>query len=251
MQMYKVVIIEDDAELAQTLAKVLSVEAPFFELKGIAPSIEEGEKLILDVNPDVAFFDVELKDGLSFELLEKLPRIDFEIIFVTAFSHYAINAFKYSAIDFVTKPIDPDDIRRASERAVESLSKKDIDQRIKNLLFNRTQDQKEQRIVLQTAGSMHVVKVNDIIRCESDINYTTFYIEGAKPIVVSKTMGEFEKLLPSNFFRAHRSHLLNLNYVVEVNKRNGMAILSNNEKIEVSVRRKDEFIKALKEFCCP
>jgi len=248
--MYKVVIIEDDAELAQTLAKVLSVEAPLFELKGIAPSIEEGEKLILDVKPDVAFFDVELKDGLSFELLEKLQTIDFEIIFVTAFSHYAINAFQYSAVDFVVKPIDPDDIRRASERAIESLSKKDIDERIKNLLFNRNQDQKEQRIVLQTAGSMHVVKVKDIIRCESDINYTTFHLNTGNPIVVSKTMGEFERLLPPYFFRAHRSHLINLNYVVEVKKRTGIAILSNNEKIEISSRKKESFLNALKDFCC-
>jgi len=236
--MYKVVIIEDDVELAQTLAKVLSVEAPFFELKGIAPSIEEGEKLILDVKPDVAFFDVELKDGLSFELLEKLQTIDFEIIFVTAFSHYAINAFQYSAVDFVVKPIDPDDIRRASERAIESLSKKDIDERIKNLLFNRNQDQKEQRIVLQTAGSMHVVKVKDIIRCESDINYTTFHLNTGNPIVVPY------------FFRAHRSHLINLNYVVEVKKRTGIAILSNNEKIEISSRKKESFLNALKDFCC-
>jgi two-component system LytT family response regulator len=249
--MYKVVIIEDDAELAQTLAKVLAVEAPFFELKGIAPSIEAGEKLILDVNPDVAFFDVELADGLSFDLLERLPSIGFEIIFVTAFSHYAINAFQYSAVDFVVKPIDPDDIRRASEKAIESLSKKNIEERIKNLLFNRNQDQKEQRIVLQTAGSMHVVKVNDIIRCESDINYTTFYINGGKTIVVSKTMGEFERILPPCFFRAHRSHLINLNYVVEVKKRSGIAILENNEKIEVSFRKKEAFLQALKEFCCP
>lgn len=249
--MYKVVIIEDDAELAQTLANIISIEAPFFVLKGIAPSIAEGEKLINEVKPDVAFFDVELKDGLSFELLEKLPSIDFEIIFVTAFSHYAINAFQYSAIDFVVKPVDPDDIQRASKRAVDRLTKKDINERIQNLLFNRNQDQQEQRIVLQTAGSMHVVKVKDIIRCESDINYTTFYLNEGKPIVVSKTMGEFERLLPASFFRVHRSHLINLNYVVEVKKRTGIAILANNEKIEVSSRKKESFLQALKDFCCP
>jgi len=247
--MYKVIIIEDDIELAQTLAKVLSIEAPFFELKGIAPSIAEGEKLINEVKPDVAFFDVELKDGLSFELLEKLPKIDFEIIFVTAFSHYAINAFQYSAIDFVVKPIDPDDIRRASERAVESLSKKNIAERIQNLLFNRTKESTEQRLMLQTAGSVHFVKISDIIRCESDINYTTFFLSTGKSIMVSKTMGEFERLLPAFFFRAHRSHLINLNYVVEVKKRSGIAILSNNEKIEVSFRKKEAFLNALKDFC--
>jgi two-component system, LytTR family, response regulator len=248
--MYKVIIIEDDIELAQTLAKVISNEAPFFELKGMAASIAEGEKLIAEVNPEVAFLDVELKDGLSFELLEKLPSINFEIIFVTAFSHYAINAFHYSAIDFVLKPIDPDDIRRASERAVESLSKKNIDERIQNLLFNRNKEPADHRIILQTAGSAHFVRVKDIIRCESDVNYTTFYLCDGKSIMVSKTMGEFERLLPSCFFRAHRSHLINLNYVVEVKKRSGIAILSNKEKIEISFRKKDAFLKALKDFCC-
>jgi two-component system, LytTR family, response regulator len=247
--MYKVIIIEDDFELAQTLAKIISIEAPLFELVGIAGSILEGEKLIADVNPDVAFFDVELKDGLSFELLEKIQKIDFEIIFVTAYSQYAINAFHYSAIDFVLKPVDPDDIRRASERAVESISKKNIDERIKNMLFNRNQEPVEHRIILQTAGSVHFVRVKDIIRCESDVNYTTFYLSDGKSIMVSKTMGEFERLLPPFFFRAHRSHLINLNYVVEVKKRSGIAILSNKEKIEISFRKKDAFLQALKDFC--
>jgi two-component system LytT family response regulator len=247
--MYKAIIIEDDLELAQTLAKIISIEAPSFDLMGIAASISEGEKLINEIKPDVAFFDIELKDGMSFELLEKLPKIDFEIIFVTAFSNYAINAFQYSAIDFVVKPIDPDDIRRASERAVEALSKKNIDERIKNLLFNRNHENSEQRIVLQTAGSVHVVKVKDIIRCESDINYTTFYIADGKSIVVSKTIGEFERILPPYFFRTHRSNLINMNYVVEVKKRSGIAILSNNEKIEISSRKKDAFMQALKDFC--
>jgi two-component system LytT family response regulator len=249
--MYKVIIIEDDIELAQTLSRIISIEAPSFDLKGIATSIAEAEKLIAEVNPDVAFCDVELKDGLSFELLEKLPKINFEIIFVTAFSQYAINAFQYSAIDFVVKPIDPDDIRRASEKVVESLTKKNIEERIHNLLFNRSQDQKEQRIVLQTAGSIHVVKLKDIIRCESDINYTTFFLNDGKSIMVSKTMGEFERLLPSYFFRAHRSHLINLNYVIEVKKRTGIAILTNNEKIEISFRKKEAFLKAIKDFCRP
>jgi two-component system LytT family response regulator len=249
--MYKVVIIEDDAELAQTLAKVIGNEAPFFEIKGIAPSIAEGEKLIAEVDPDVAFFDVELSDGLSFDLLERLPSVRFEIIFVTAFSNYAFNAFKYSAIDFVTKPIDPEDIRRASERAIQSIEKNNIDQRVRTLLLNRKQDQLEQHIVLQTAISLHIVKVKNIIRCESDVNYTTFYLTDGKSIVVSRTLGEFEKILPSCFFRVHRSHLINLNFVLEVKKQIGIVILSNNEKVEFSLRRKDAFLQALKEFCCP
>ncbi len=247
--MYKAVIIEDDFELAQTLAKVLSIEAPFFELKGIAPSIAEGEILINEVKPDVAFFDVELEDGLSFELLKKFPSIDFEIIFVTAFSHYAINAFQYSAIDFVVKPVDPDDIQRASKRAIDMLAKKDINERIQNLLFNRNQEPLNHRILLQTAGSVHCVQIKDIIRCESDVNYTTFYLDNAKPIVVSKTLGEFERLLPPYFFRAHRSHIINLNYVAEVKKRSGIAVLLNNEKIEISSRKKEAFLQAIKDFC--
>lgn len=247
--MYKVIIIEDDIEIAQTLAKIISIEAPFFELKGIAPSIVDAEKLIAEVNPDVAFCDVELQDGLSFEIFEKLSSINFEVVFVTAYSHYALNAFQYSAIDFVVKPIDPDDIRRASQRAVESLSKKNIDERIHNFLSNRNQELSDQHIILQTAGSMHFVKINDIIRCESDVNYTTFHINNGKSILVSKTMGEFEKMLPSCFCRIHRSHLVNLNCVLEVKKKSNVVILSNGDKIDISSRKKDAFLQVLKDFC--
>lgn len=249
MTKYKIVIIEDDSELAQTLAKIINIEVPFFEIKGIAPSIVEGKRLIQEIKPDIAFFDVELKDGLSFDLLENIPEIDFEIIFVTAYSHYAINAFHYSAIDYIVKPIDPDDIRKASERAINSLLKRNIDERIKNLLFNQKQEQSEQRIMLYTADSLHFVKVKDIVRCESDINYTTFHLNNRKTIVVSKTMGEFERILPPCFFRIHRSHLINLSYVVEVKKKNNIAILSNNDRIEISIRKKDAFLQALKDIC--
>ncbi|HPR31852.1 MAG TPA: LytTR family DNA-binding domain-containing protein [Prolixibacteraceae bacterium] len=247
--MYKVVIIEDDRELAHSLEKIIRAEAPFFEVKGVAPSISEGEKLIRQVQPDVAFFDVELEDGLSFDLLEKLPEVNFEIIFVTAYSHYALNAFRYSAIDFVVKPVDPDDIRRVSEKAVDSLVKKDIQERINNLIFNTKAETMNQRLLLQTAGSLYFIPLNDIVRCESDINYTTFVLASGKTIVVSKSIGEFEKMLPPCFFRVHRSHLINLKYVIEVKKRSGVALLSNKEKIEISVRKKDAFLQAMKELC--
>lgn len=246
--MYKVVIIEDDRELAQTLESIIKTEAPFLEVKGIAPSISLGQKLIAEVNPDIAFCDVELEDGLSFDLLEKLPAINFEIIFVTAFSKYAVNAFRYSAIDFIVKPVDPDDIRRVSEKAIKSLSEKNIQERINNLLYNNKASELNQRIMLQTAGSVYFVPLNEVVRCESDINYTQFILKDGRSILVSKTIGEYEKIMPSNFFRAHRSHLLNLHYVTEVKKRKGVAILSNKEKIEISVRKKDAFLQAMKDI---
>lgn len=249
MNMYKVVIIEDDRELAQTLESILKTEAPLFEVKGIAPSVAAGEKLINDVKPDIAFCDVELEDGLSFELLEKLPEINFEIVFVTAYSKYAVQAFRFSAIDFVVKPIDPDDIRRVSEKVVKSLSDKNIHERINNLLYNHKADEQDRRIMLQTAGSVYYVPLNEVVRCESDVNYTSFLLSDGRSVLVSKTMGEFEKMLPSFFFRAHRSHLVNLHYVVEVNKRQGVAVLSNKEKIEISVRKKDAFLQAMKSLC--
>jgi two-component system, LytTR family, response regulator len=246
--MYNVIIIEDDRNLAQALIKVIHDVAPQFEIKGTAPSIEEAKLLIETIKPDIAFMDVELQDGLSFELLEQIPEITFEVIFVTAFSQYAIDAFKYSAIDFILKPIDPDDIALAAKKVTRSLEMKDIDLRIKNLLYNKTQEPVNQRIILQTSGSVHYVKMKDIIRCESDVNYTTFFLTEGKPIVVSKTIGEFERMLPPYFFRTHRSHLVNLNYIEEVKKRTGIVILSNKEKIEISSRRKEAFLEALKEY---
>ncbi|MBN1927569.1 MAG: response regulator transcription factor [Prolixibacteraceae bacterium] len=247
--MYKVVIIEDDPELALTLENILKKEAPLFEVLGTAPSVKEGERLIKEVEPDIAFCDVELEDGLSFDLLEKLPEINFEIVFVTAYSKYAVQAFHYSAIDFVVKPIDPDDIRRVSEKIVKSLSDKSIQERIKNLLYNNKANEQDQRIMLQTASSVYYVPLKEVVRCESDVNYTSFLLSDGRSVLVSKTMGEFEKILPSFFFRAHRSHLVNLHFVVEVKKRQGLAVLSNNEKIEISVRKKDAFLQAMKNLC--
>jgi len=247
--MYKAIIIEDDPMLAQTLAKIIKAEAPYFELKGEAPSITGAKKLIDEVRPDVVFCDVELEDGLSFQLLSELEKIDFEIIFVTAFGHYAINAFRYSAIDFVLKPIDPDDIRQASERVLESLGKKNINERMQNFLFNRSQAPTEQKIILQTTTSTHYVPIREIVRCEADINYTRFFLDNGKTIMVSKTMSEFEKMLPAHFFRVHRSHLLNLNYVQEFKKKSNLVVLSNNEKIEISTRKREAFLEALQNLC--
>ncbi len=245
--MIKVVIIEDDKSLAATLMKILSEVAPQCKVMGIAPSVKEAKQLIDDVKPDIAFFDVELEDGLSFDLLEQLTDINFEIIFVTAYSSYAFNAFKYSAIDFIVKPVDPDDISRAVSRAVKSLSKNDISKRIDIFLQNKKEEQViNQRITLRTSASTHYVQIKDIIRCESDINYTTFHLVDGKKIVVSKTMGEFEKMLPEIFFRVHRSHLVNLGFIVEVQKRSNTVFLSNKEKVPVSIRKKEGLLSALK-----
>ena len=246
--MLRIIIIEDEKVLAETLMNVLAEVAPQCRVMGIAPSIVEARRLIETVKPDIAFLDVELKDGLSFDLLEKLPEINFEIIFVTAYSKYAFNAFKYSAIDFVVKPIDADDISRAVNRAVEALSDKDIGERVKLLLQNKDENQSNQRIILKTSESVHYVPIKDIIRCESDINYTTFHLTGGKNVVVSKTMGEFERILPDYFFRVHRSHLVNLNFIHQVKKRSGIVILSNDEKIPVSSRKKDALLEVLKDF---
>ena len=244
--MYKVIIIEDEKDLAETLIKIINEVAPQCKVMGVAPSIKEAKLLIEETNPDIAFFDVELEDGLSFELLEKIPEINFEIIFVTAYSNYALNAFKYSAIDFVVKPIDCDDIKRATERAFKSLKDKDINQRIKNLLQNKNESTENQRIILPTSDSIHYVKIKEIVRCESDINYTSFHLLDGKKVLVSQTLGEYEKILPDFFFRAHRSHLINLKFITEFKKKTNIIHLSNNEKIPVSFRKKDALITALK-----
>jgi two-component system LytT family response regulator len=246
--MYNILIVEDELKLALSLKTVLGMVAQNCQVTAIAASIMEARQLIDDLSPDIVFLDVELSDGLSFDLLEQLPEITFEIVFVTAHSNYALNAFKYSAIDFVVKPIDPDDIENAVLRAIDSISKKDIGQRIKLLLQNKNESPANQRIILQTADSVYYVPIKDIVHCESDINYTTFYTADAKSIVVSKTLGDFEKILPSFFYRVHRSHLVNLNFVSQVKKRTGECVLFNEQKIPVSSRKMESLLLALKDF---
>ena len=182
-----------------------------------------------------------MQDGSGFDLLNKFQSPEFIPVFITAYNHYAIKAFKYSALDYLVKPVDPDELIQTVRKASGYAEKKDIAKKIDALNVNLNDKLSEpQKIVLKTEQNIYIVDVADIINCESDGNYTTVFLIDEKKIVVSKIIKEFEELLKSNnFLRIHQSHLINLSYLSSYGKQTGYVIMKNNKKIPVSSRKKN------------
>ena len=213
-----------------------------------AEGVLSGLVKIEEVSPDVVFLDVELDDGTGMDLLLKLKQINFHLIFITAHNKYAIDAFKFSAIDFLLKPIAPDDLIAAFEKAKQLHKNKYLSQQLQIMQQSLLKIvSKEKKIVLKDSSSIYFVNVNDIIRCESSGQYTEFYFEEAKRIVISKSLKEYEELLvPYGFIRPHHSHLINVNKILRFDKVNGGSlILETLEEIPVSHRKKAEILQIL------
>lgn len=245
--MLKVIIIEDENKASQMLQDCIKLVAPDCSVEGIATNLKDGKKLIETIKPDLAFLDVELPDGHSFDLLAELQKIDFGIIFTTAHGKYAVNAFKYSAIDFVIKPITPDAIKNAIEKANESLYVKQMSEKINNLVANRNRDEKEKKILLQCADTIYFATISEIVHCQSDNNYTNVFLNNGDKILISKTIKEFEQLLPNTqFFRTHQSHIVNLSYINQIKKRTYQIILKNGDTIQLATRKKEELLNVMK-----
>lgn len=244
----KTVLIIDDESLARERLETLLVEyCPEFKIVGTADGVETGFQAIHQLKPDAVLLDVEMQDGTGFDLLDKFPSISFHVIFQTAFDEFAIKAFQYNAIDYLLKPIVASDLIRALERINAAKNKSHLHSQLSNLL-ETTKSEKFDRIVLSSSEGLHFVELNDIIRLESDINYTTFHLHSTERITVTKTIKTFEKLLPKDsFFRNHQSHIVNLKYVDKVLKEDGGFVLMRDQsKVPISRSKKEPFLQILK-----
>lgn len=231
--MIKAVIIDDIAEAIEVLKNDLENYCVNIEVIGSADGVVSGAKLIKELQPDLVFLDIQMKDGSGFDLLEILPNLNFKLIFTTASDEYAVKAFKFSAVDYLLKPIDPDELMDAVSR-VESQEK--ATHRIDLLKENFV---KTKRIALNTLDKIHIVNVEDILRCESNINYTQFYFADGTKLLVTKTLKEFDSLLSENgFIRIHQSHLINAKYIKEFLKSAGDIVMKDGTKVPVSTRKK-------------
>ncbi|MCF8277787.1 MAG: LytTR family DNA-binding domain-containing protein [Flavobacteriales bacterium] len=240
----KALIVDDEQNVREALRALLQLYAPETELIGEASGVEEAKKAIETLQPELLFLDVEMGDGTGFDLLKQLPNRNFEVIFVTAHQHYAIEAIRMSACDFLLKPVDPDDLVEAIERAktkLVNLGGDPID-----VMLQHASGIKD-RIVLKDLDSIYVLKIADIIHCEADGRYTRFFVkEMLRPILVSTNLKEYEQLLsPSGFARIHHSHLINLAHIHRIDKVNLTVHLSQAHKVPISVRKKDELMKRL------
>lgn len=246
--MVKAVIIDDDNISRMVLREILNRKIENVELLGEAGSVGEGVLLIERLNPDLVFLDISMPDGTGFDLLDKMKKIDFKIIFITAYSEYAIKAFKYSAFDYIVKPVNIEELAKAVSRLPKN---KKVDNKVAvnalkaNLLSHGENGSKT--IALPELNGFAIVAVDKIVRCEGMRNYTRIIFKEDEEKVVSRTLLEFENLLtPLGFIRIHRSHLVNLvNVVRYIKAQGGLVELRTGEQLKVSPKYKDDLLNKL------
>lgn len=243
------VIIDDEVTVRNAISSLLGDYFPEIRIIASAGTVEEGYESIVKHKPDLVFLDIELPDGTGFDLLRKFQQIPFKIIFVTGHQEYALDAIKVSALDYVLKPVDTDELRHAVEKAGEIISQEE--QKLKFQALNENLQSKKvlKRIILHTSDHLQLVSVSDIIRAEADSNYTSFSLSDGKHVLVSRTIKEFESLLSgSGMIRVHQSHLVNINYIDRfVKKDGGYLLLKDSTKIPVSPILKKQVLQALTE----
>jgi len=246
--MLRAIIVDDEQSSRETLKLMLERYCPNVDVISMSDSYETALKDIKMFKPDVVFLDIQMPDGNGFKLLEQFEDVDFFVIFTTAYEEYALKAFKYNAIDYLLKPIISKDLIDAVEKVSKNLSSNDFNvQSIKSILNELKQQKKSKKIVLSTAEGMHIVDTENIMRCESDDYYTKFFFVDGSTILISKTLKEHEELLSdSDFFRPHKSHLVNLKYVKSYVKTDGGSIIMNDGKeIPVSRRKREKILEIL------
>ena len=242
----RTLIIDNEPSIAQGLQTMLKLYCPELELVGKAESMQEGVRLIQASNPALIFLDVELGDGTGFDLLDKIPERNFQIIFITAFDHYALRAIKVSALDFLLKPIDPQELSAAVAKAQKNNNHANIQDQI-SVLLAEISEQKNQKLVLTDADSIYLVETHDIVHIQADGSYSRFFLQDGQEILVSKHLKFYEKLLDgSTFFRVHHAHLVNLTFVKRLDKsEGGFLVLKNDQQIPISSRRRATLIKLI------
>jgi two-component system LytT family response regulator len=229
----KAVIIDDMPAARIALQEDIRSYCSEIDLVGEADGVVSGAKLIKEIQPDLVFLDIQMPDGSGFDLLEILPNKNFKVIFTTASDAFALKAFKFSAIDYLLKPIDPDDLKEAVQRAKSQSST------FERLSLLKENMQGSKKIALNTLEKIQIVKIDAIVRCESSVNYTTFYFEDGTKLLVTKTLKEFDKLLSDyTFLRVHQSHLVNTEFIKEFLKSNGELVMKDGTKVPVSTRKK-------------
>jgi two-component system LytT family response regulator len=245
--MIKAIIIDDEQHCIDRLEALLKPYSNTITIIGSYLTVDTGVQGIESLSPDVVFLDVQIHEQTGFDVLKAVQQLNFEVIFTTAFEMYAVQAFKFSAIDYLLKPIDADDFRLAIDKLSQKIEAKDFSKKVKVLLDNISKNDVQKKITIPTLDGLEFLEVANIIRCEADINYTIIHTKDGRKIMVAKTLKSFEALLSDcNFFRVHNSHLINLNHLVKYTKgKGGYVTLIDHSTIEVSVRRKEDFLKAI------
>lgn len=251
--MIKIVIVDDEENSRTTLKGKMDLFCPEVEIIGEASTVAEAIDQINQKKPDAIFLDIKLGAESGFDILEEMDKNEEqhlpEVVFITAHDEFAIKAIKFSALDYLLKPIDPEDLVTAVRRIEKEkgLPKKaaNFNVLVENI---RQASDSPKKIVIPTSDGMHVLKVSEIVRLESSSNYTTFHLQNDKSLLASKTLKEFDSLLTTyNFYRVHKSHLVNMNFLKRyVQTDGGYLILEDGSKIPVANRKKEQLMQTLR-----
>lgn len=247
MERLKTILIDDELPSLQNLEQKLKEFCPDIEVIAIEQKPEEAIHLIEHHRPDVIFLDIEMPRINGFKLLEEIKEIDFDIVFTTAYNHYAIDAIRISAFDYLVKPIAVRDLQSCVDRLIRSQHKQTpekLDVLRQSLSDSRSQNDK---ITIVTNEGVDFYEINHIIRIESSSNYSKIFFKDGKSILVTKLLKDFEEILtPYRFYRIHNSHLINLSYIKKYLRGDGgQVIMQNDEIIDVARRKKEEFLKLI------
>lgn len=244
----KVVLIDDEQPFREGLKTLLALYCPQLDILGEAYGVQTGLDLIAKQNPQLVFLDVQMQDGTGLDLLRQIGDRSFEVIFTTAFDHFAMEAIKLSALDYLLKPVDPEELLAAVDKAEINLGKKNKEEKLTQMeavFQNFLHPQAPKKLVLKDAENIYLVEVPNIVRCEAAGSYTRFHLIDGKEILVSNNLREYENLLkPHDFYRPHHSHLFNLHQLDRYEKsQGGFLVMKDGSKVPVSVRRKDQILQ--------
>ena len=243
--MLRTIIIDDEEHQRSAIEKMVRKYCKNVEVIASADGVEKGIKSIKKYNPDLVLLDIKMKDGTGFDLLERLQPIDFKVIFITAYDQFAIKAFRWSALDYLLKPVDPDELVDAVSKAKDTIQKDFLIQmeNLRELIKSKASGHKKKNV--KTFDNIHLVSLKEVMYCQSDGNYVTFHLQNGEKIMVSSSLNNYEEMIAEHgFFRVHKSYLVNLKYIRRFEKaEGGFVILENEIKIPVASRKREQFLE--------
>jgi two-component system LytT family response regulator len=244
----RALIVDDELNNRENLQALLSEYCKNVEVVGLADSVDSAFRIIQSLKPDLVFLDIKMPEKDGFKLLESLNKIHFEVIIVTAYNQYAIQAIKFCAIDYLLKPIDIIELSNAVDHVSQRLDQKQENERLKELIGHLNNKNSSSKIGLASQNRVDFVEIARIVRCEADNNYTHVFLENREKMLISKTLKEFEELLKDHgFIRLHQSHLINSAYIKSYQKSDGGYITMNDgTTIPISRTKKNEIIALIK-----
>ena len=247
--MFTTLIVDDEAHARESLSKMLSLNFPEIQVLGTASSADEAYEKIIKLNPDLLFLDVEMPNGTGFDLLTRFSKPTFRVVFVTGFDQYALNAIKFSALDYLLKPVNAKELRETVEKATNQLSSQNSLGNLKNLLSTlQNPRSRKNKLAIPTQQGLEMIEIQEIMRCEAANGYTIIHLRNDKPMLSSRDLKTYQELLEEyDFFRIHDSHLVSHLHIQKIlNEDGGIVVMSNEAKLPIARRRKSDFLEWLK-----